>query len=148
MKKININTADREELMKLDKIGGAKADNILDYRERTDKFDSSEQLLQVKGIGPGIFNSIKGQITVGKEVTIRFNPADYMLGDVGEVHLVGEMNNWNPADKSYSLAKNQDGIWEGGFAFEKGTEYKIMYDSESWEAGKHIGKGEENLVIE
>ena len=151
MSRININTDDREQLMTIKKIGGSKADNIIEYRERNGGFDNIEQLLQVRGIGSGILENIREEVTAGKgseqKVKIEFNPDDYLLGDVSEVHLVGEMNNWDPADKSFALRRNQDGIWEGSFDLEKGMEYKIMYDSESWEAGKHIGDGEDNLLI-
>lgn len=62
--KLNINTATQEELQSLPGIGSAISGNIIDYRENK-KFDSIEELMNVKGIGPARFEKIKELITVG-----------------------------------------------------------------------------------
>jgi competence protein ComEA len=62
--KININTAGKEELTKLDNIGPSKAENIIKFREGT-PFKSIEDIIQVKGIGQKTFEKIKDRITVG-----------------------------------------------------------------------------------
>ena len=147
MKKINLNQASIEELNNLESIGSAKAKNIISYREKVGGFEKKSDLLSVKGIGSKILAKIKDQITVGQEVEIVFDPQKYMLDEVNEVHLVGEMTSWNPGDKTYALEKNEQGIWQGKFNLPVGTEYKIMYDSDNWEAGKYIGDGPENLII-
>lgn len=144
--KVDINEASREELIEVKAIGPAKARNIIDYRNKNGRFSELEELQKVNGIGPQIFSQIKEKLIVDG-VKITFDPREYMLGEVNEVHLVGEMNDWNPADRTYALKENEDGIWEGIYSFSPGTEYKIMYDSESWEAGRHIGDGHENFVI-
>jgi len=49
--KVDIRTADKSKLMSLPNIGEVKAEKILNYR-REKQFDSTMELLQVKGIGP------------------------------------------------------------------------------------------------
>ena len=63
-KKININTAGKDELMELTGIGEAKAESILRYREEHGSFQSIEELMQIEGIKEGVFNKIKDDITI------------------------------------------------------------------------------------
>ncbi len=62
--KINLNTANFEELTKLKGIGPAYAQRIIDYREKHGPFERIEDLMKVKGIGPKTFNANKDMITV------------------------------------------------------------------------------------
>ncbi len=57
--KININTAGIAELTALDGIGEATAKKIIAYREEHGKFQKSEELLQVNGIGNAKYEAIK-----------------------------------------------------------------------------------------
>ncbi len=61
---ININTADLELLITLNGIGEKKAQAIIDYREKNGLFSNIEEIMQVKGIGEKIFESIKDDIKV------------------------------------------------------------------------------------
>ena len=61
---ININTASKEELTKLNGIGDAKAKNIIDYRESHGGFSKIEEIVNVKGISKNIFEKIKNYIFV------------------------------------------------------------------------------------
>lgn len=63
-KRVNINTAGKEELMTLTGIGEAKAQSILDYREEHGSFASIEDLMQIEGIKEGVFNKIKEDIMI------------------------------------------------------------------------------------
>lgn len=62
--KVNINTASAEELKDLlNGVGLKKAQAIVAYREQHGKFTAAEQLTEVKGIGPAIFEKNKAHIT-------------------------------------------------------------------------------------
>ncbi len=61
---ININTADKESLMKLQGIGAVTAENIIAYREENGDFDSADELLNVQGIGENILDTISPFIVV------------------------------------------------------------------------------------
>jgi len=62
--KIDINRADPWILEALPGIGETRAQDIVDYRNENGPFKRIEDLLQVKGIGEGIFEKIKDYITV------------------------------------------------------------------------------------
>ncbi len=61
---VNLNTASAEELKSLSGIGDSKANNIIEYREKNGGFASTNDLMNVKGIGEGIFEQIKDKIEV------------------------------------------------------------------------------------
>jgi len=63
-KKVNINTATAEELQTLSGIGESKALAIIAYRKENGSFSCIEDLLNVSGIGEGIFAKIKDCIEV------------------------------------------------------------------------------------
>lgn len=60
---VNINTADKKELMTIDGIGAKKADAIIEYRNKT-KFNSIDDIKKVNGIGDKLFDKIKKDISV------------------------------------------------------------------------------------
>ena len=62
--KININRADLNELQTLPNIGPAKAQNIIDYRNSSGKFQTINDILYVNGIGSKTFESLKDLICV------------------------------------------------------------------------------------
>lgn len=62
--KINLNTATKQDLMLISKIGPVTADRILEYRNQVGKFSKIEELLNVKGIGSKTFERIRGEVTL------------------------------------------------------------------------------------
>ncbi|MDO9577549.1 MAG: helix-hairpin-helix domain-containing protein [Candidatus Cloacimonadales bacterium] len=62
---ININTANADELTKLQGIGPAKAEKIIALRQELGGFSSKEELLKIKGIGPKTLDKFKDQIILG-----------------------------------------------------------------------------------
>lgn len=59
---ININTADSDELNKINGIGKSKAEAIIKYREENGGFKSIEEIKNVSGIGDATFEKIKSSI--------------------------------------------------------------------------------------
>lgn len=63
-KKININTANLEELKTLNGVGDAKAKSIIEYREKNGGFKSIDDIKNVTGISEKMFEKIKEQIEI------------------------------------------------------------------------------------
>ena len=61
---ININTAEKQNLVKLPKIGTVTAERIIRFRDDYGPFKSFDDLLKVKGIGPKTLEKLKPQITL------------------------------------------------------------------------------------
>ena len=61
---VNLNTADRNQLMTLTGIGESRADAILAYRSEHGEFQKIEDIMKVSGIKEGAFSKIKDQIKV------------------------------------------------------------------------------------
>lgn len=62
--KVNINTAKQTELETLPGIGTATAEKIIDYRNKNGKFNTIEDIQNVKGIGEAKYENIKESICV------------------------------------------------------------------------------------
>jgi competence protein ComEA len=62
--KININTASPGQLEQIDGVGPKTAEKIVAYREEHDGFKSVEELMEVPGIGPSKFESMKEQVCI------------------------------------------------------------------------------------
>ena len=62
--RININTASKDELQKLYRIGPALSERIIEYRNSYGQFETIEEIMEVKGIGEKTFEKIKDQICV------------------------------------------------------------------------------------
>jgi competence protein ComEA len=64
--KVNINTGDKEQLMTLKGVGDALAERIIAYRQ-DHPFQTSEEIMNVKGIGEKIYQTNKDLIIVKDE---------------------------------------------------------------------------------
>ncbi|WP_148512175.1 ComEA family DNA-binding protein [Sulfurospirillum multivorans] len=62
--KVDINSANVEELSSLKGIGEKKAQAIVDYRKVNAKFKTIDDLTQVKGIGSKIVEALKSETEV------------------------------------------------------------------------------------
>lgn len=67
---VNINDASAEELTLLPGIGPSKAAAIVTYRS-TDKFQTTDDLKKVKGIGDKLFEQVQAYITVDGPTTAK-----------------------------------------------------------------------------
>ena len=61
---ININTAEKKELIKLPKVGAVTAERIIRHRDDYGQFKTIDDLLKVKGIGPKTLEKMKPLITL------------------------------------------------------------------------------------
>ena len=62
--RVNINTADKEELMTLPGIGESKAEAIIAYREENGGFSSPEDIKNISGIKDGVYSKIEDSVCV------------------------------------------------------------------------------------
>ena len=62
--KVNINTADSDELCTINGIGKAPAAKIIKYREENGNFESLEEIMNIDGIGTKTFESMKDYISI------------------------------------------------------------------------------------
>lgn len=63
---ININTATKDELLLLKRVGPSLAGRIIAYREEHGPFQTTEDILNVKGLGEKFWEANKDRITVGE----------------------------------------------------------------------------------
>ncbi|MGI6714397.1 MAG: helix-hairpin-helix domain-containing protein [Bacilli bacterium] len=62
--KVNINTADKDQLMSVNGIGSTIASAIITYRENKGLFTYLEEVMNVTGIGNATFEKIKNSIII------------------------------------------------------------------------------------
>jgi competence protein ComEA len=62
--KVNINTADVDELDELPEVGPATAESIMEYRRTNGMFRSVDELEEIPGIGPATIEEIEPFATV------------------------------------------------------------------------------------
>ena len=63
---IDLNTATAEQLKTLPGIGDVKAQAIVDYRETNGSFKSTEEIVEVRGIGVTIYENIRDLVYAGR----------------------------------------------------------------------------------
>jgi competence protein ComEA len=64
--KVNINTANVEQLTTLPGVGPKLAARIVEYRQKSGTFRSTQDLMNVKGVGEKNFAKIEAWLTVGE----------------------------------------------------------------------------------
>ncbi|MCX5467869.1 ComEA family DNA-binding protein [Acinetobacter nematophilus] len=60
--KINLNSANVAQLQQLNGVGAKKAQAIIDHRQQYGKFKNVEDIKNVKGIGPSLYEKNKNQL--------------------------------------------------------------------------------------
>lgn len=63
-KRVNINTADSDELQQLNGVGPVTAEKIIEYRESNGRFKAVEDIKNVSGIGDKTFEKFENDIRV------------------------------------------------------------------------------------
>jgi len=61
---VNINRANSAQLQTLNGVGPAKAQEILKYRKAHGRFNTVDELVNVKGIGPRTLIKLKPHVSV------------------------------------------------------------------------------------
>ena len=69
--KVNINTANAEQLSLLPRVGATVAERIIQFRDQNGRFKKPEDLLLVSGIGDRTFDLIRPYISLEGETTLR-----------------------------------------------------------------------------
>ena len=67
VKKVNINTANLDELQTLPRIGEKVVQRIIDFRKEHGPFKKIEELMKVQGVGEKTFKLLKDKIEVGSK---------------------------------------------------------------------------------
>lgn len=62
--RVNINTADADDLQKLPRIGPKMAQRIIEYRKENGKFKRIEEIMKVRGIGEKTFKGFEKMIKI------------------------------------------------------------------------------------
>ncbi len=93
--KININTASKEELIKLPGIGEVKAESIIEFRKQNGPFKNISDIIKVKGIGEKTFNKFSDTITVedsNEGLDFTEPEKEESLMDVNDTDPTGRLN--------------------------------------------------------
>ena len=64
--KVNLNTASVEQLTALPGVGPKLAARIVEYRQKSGTFRSTQELMNVKGVGEKNFAKIEAWLSVGE----------------------------------------------------------------------------------
>jgi len=65
--KVNLNTASVEQLSTLPGVGAKLAARIVEHRQKAGSFKSTQELMNVKGVGEKNYEKLQGFLTVSAE---------------------------------------------------------------------------------
>ena len=104
---ININTAGVVELSTLWGISSVRAQRVIDYRQQHGPFQTTEEIIDVQGIGRGIYERISELITVSQDTELRsFSgrlDVRFSTDGVSYTHIDSDQNAPNGFVKEYSF---------------------------------------------
>lgn len=86
---IELNSATEADLDKLPSIGVSYAKRILKYRELLGGYFNKEQLLEVYGIDSGLYNKIKGSVTVDQSKIVKISINLSEISQMGKHPYIG-----------------------------------------------------------
>jgi competence ComEA-like helix-hairpin-helix protein len=69
-KVVNINTATAAEMTRLPRVGEKLAQRIVDHRQKQGAFRRAEDLMEVKGVGEKMFQTLKPYLAVSGATTL------------------------------------------------------------------------------
>ncbi|MFI5182285.1 MAG: ComEA family DNA-binding protein [Thermoanaerobaculia bacterium] len=69
-KVVNINTATAAELTRLPRVGERLAQRVVDHRQKQGAFRRAEDLMEVKGVGEKMFQTLKPYLAVSGPTTL------------------------------------------------------------------------------
>ena len=67
---VNVNTATAEQLQLLPRVGPALSQRIIEFREANGPFESTDEMVAVRGIGERSLESLKPYLAVKGETTL------------------------------------------------------------------------------
>ncbi len=105
---ININTAGQTELQTLWGISTVRSQRIIAYRQANGPFQTTEEIIDVRGIGRGIFNRIADSITVSANSDLRTFTgnivATFATDGVDQAHVDTDIENPRSFNKTWSFS--------------------------------------------
>ncbi|MCK4613720.1 MAG: helix-hairpin-helix domain-containing protein [Thermoplasmata archaeon] len=91
--KVNINTAAPEEMEMWPFMGETLIKNIMDYRDKYGKFYEIEEILNVKGVGPKIFQKLVQFVDISGKTHIRIKREPRVEADMELIKLEDDIRN-------------------------------------------------------
>jgi predicted alpha/beta superfamily hydrolase len=74
---------------------------------------------------------------------VRFVVTDNAMYNATKMHIAGNFNSWNPADKNYALVKIKDNTWETTLSNIAKGEYSFKFTQGSWQTVEDSTNGAE-----
>ncbi len=104
---ININTAGQSELETLWGISTVRAQRIIQYRQDNGPFQTTEDIIKVRGIGRGLYNRMVDLITVSQASALRTFTGSFVVtistDGVPETHVDNDVESPQSSNETWSF---------------------------------------------